>query len=158
MVAPDEVRKSMVPRRQVAKTLHVAEAICRRLGARLTPQRRMVLETVLAAKTPLTAYEILDRLRTRDESSTPASVYRSLEFLITRGFVHRIESTKTFVACAMPEHEHPNQLLVCRQCGTAVEAEDQRLTDAAERLSRRLGFFLDRKTVELVGVCASCKH
>lgn len=146
----------MVQRRQISKSLRAAEESCRRIGARLTPQRRMVFETVLSAKTPLTAYEVLDRLRPRDDSATPASVYRSLEFLIKHGFVHRIESTKTFVGCTMPEHEHPNQLLVCRQCGTAIEAEDQNLADAVTRLSRRLGFSLDRKTVELVGTCSSC--
>ena len=146
----------MVQRRQIGKFLHTAEEICRRTGARLTPQRRMVLETVLSAKTPLTAYEVLDQLRPRDASATPASVYRSLEFLISHGFVHRIESTKTFVACTMPEHEHPNQLLICRQCGTTIEAGDHDLADAAEQLSRRLGFSLDRKTVELVGICSSC--
>lgn len=118
----------------------------------------MVLGTVLAAKTPLTAYEVLDRLRKQDDSATPASVYRTLEFLIAQGFVHRIDSTKTFVACSMPDHEHSNQLLVCRECGTAIEAEDHDLSDAAEQLSRRLGFSLDRKTVELVGICATCKH
>jgi Fur family transcriptional regulator, zinc uptake regulator len=148
----------LVLRRQVAKTLQIAETICRRTGARLTPQRRMVLETVLTAKTPLTAYEVLDRLRKQDDSATPASVYRTLEFLIAQGFVHRIDSTKTFVACSMPDHEHSNQLLVCRECGTAIEAEDHDLADAAEQLSRRLGFSLDRKTVELVGICATCKH
>lgn len=146
----------MVERRQITKSLHAAEEICRRTAARLTPQRRMVLEVVLSAKTPLTAYEVLDRLRPRDNSVTPASVYRSLEFLIEHGLVHRIESTKTFVGCTMPEHEHPNQLLVCRQCGTTIEAEDHDLADAAEHLSRRLGFSLDRKTVELVGICSAC--
>jgi Fur family zinc uptake transcriptional regulator len=148
----------MAARRHHTKALRSAEQIGRRAGARLTPQRRAVLETVLGAKVPLTAYEILDRLRPEDPSLTPASVYRSLDFLMANGVVHRIDSAKTFVACAMPEHTHRNQLLVCRQCGTAVEAEDADLAEAAEQLGRRLGFALDRKTMELVGLCAACQR
>jgi Fur family zinc uptake transcriptional regulator len=147
----------MAARRHHTKALRSAEQVCRRAGARLTPQRRAVLEAVLAAKLPLTAYELLDRLRSEDPSITPASVYRSLDFLMANGVVHRIDSAKTFVACAMPEHTHPSQLLVCRRCGTAVEAEDAHLADAAEQLGKRLGFALDRKTMELVGLCASCQ-
>jgi Fur family zinc uptake transcriptional regulator len=48
-------------------------------------------------------------------------------------------------------------MLICRRCGTVVEAEDSRVASAAENLGRRLGFALDRRTVELTGVCASCR-
>jgi Fur family zinc uptake transcriptional regulator len=148
----------MVTRKTREKAIRSAEEICRRAGARLTPLRRRVLELVLASTRPPTAYEILGRLRPTDSSATPAGVYRSLEFLADQGLVHRLESTKTFVACAMPDHAHPSQMLICRRCGTVVEAEDPRVASAAESLGRRLGFALDRRTVELTGVCATCRN
>ena len=147
----------MATRKTHGKAIRSAEEICRRAGARLTPLRRRVLELVLASSRPPTAYEILDHLRPSDSSATPAGVYRSLEFLADRGLVHRLESTKAFVACTMPDHQHPSQMLICRRCGTAVEAEDPRVASAAVNLSRRLGFALDRRTVELTGVCATCR-
>src|SRR2546425_143990 len=139
-----------------AKAQQSAEEICRRVGARLTRLRRSVFELVLSADRPLSAYEILDLLRPQDTSATPGGVYRSLDFLIELGLVHRIESAKSFVACAMPDQAHPSQLLVCRRCGAAVETEDSRVADATERLGRRLGFVLDRGTMELTGLCSSC--
>jgi Fur family transcriptional regulator, zinc uptake regulator len=126
-------------------------------GARLTRLRRNVLALVLSAERPLTAYEILDLLRSTDGSVTPAGVYRSLDFLSELGLVHRIESAKSFIACAMPDHAHPSQMLVCRRCGTAVETEDSRVAKATEDLGRRLGFTLDRPTMELTGLCSSCR-
>src|SRR6266481_3125312 len=96
-----------------AKVQQSAEEICRRAGARLTRLRRNVLALVLSAERPLTAYEILDLLRPTDGSVTPAGVYRSLDFLSELGLVHRIESAKSFIACAMPDHAHPSRLLVC---------------------------------------------
>jgi Fur family zinc uptake transcriptional regulator len=135
-----------------------AEAVSRQSGARLTRLRRNVLAVLLAADRPLTAYELLDRLRPADRAATAAGVYRSLEFLTAQRLVHRIESSKAFVACVFPAHAHPSQMLVCRRCGTAVETEDKRVVEAAESLGRRLGFALDRGAFELTGLCPSCQR
>ena len=144
------------PDREI-EALRSAEAICRQSGARLTRLRRHILGLLLAAERPLTAYEILDRLRPMDRAATPAGVYRSLDFLTGYGLVHRIESSKAFIACAIPDHLHPSQMLVCRRCGTAVETEDSGVAEAAENLGRRLGFALDRDAMELTGLCPSCQ-
>ena len=143
--------------RDHAEAQQLAEEICRRVGARLTRLRRNVFMLVFSAERPLTAYEILDLLRPDDPSATPAGVYRSLDFLTELGLVHRIESAKSFIACAMPDHSHPSQMLVCRRCGTVVETEDSGVAKATESLGRRLGFALDRSTVEFVGLCSSCR-
>ena len=134
-----------------------AEEICQRVGARLTRLRRNVFSLVLTAERPLTAYEILDLLRPMDTSATPAGVYRSLDFLTNVGLVHRVESAKSFIACAMPEGMHPSQMLVCRRCGRVVETGDTRVAKATENLGQRMGFALDRGTMELIGLCPSCR-
>ena len=134
-----------------------AEAACRSRGGRLTRTRRAVLEILLRSSTPLTAYEMLDLLRQGDASATPASVYRCLDFLLDRGVAHRLETTRAYVACGYPEHPHAGQFLICRQCGTVVETEDERVTAATEQLGHRLGFSLDQRTVELLGLCGACR-
>jgi Fe2+ or Zn2+ uptake regulation protein len=48
-------------------------------------------------------------------------------------------------------------MLVCRRCGTVVETEDSQVAQATESLGRRLGFALDRNTMEFVGLCPSCR-
>ena len=138
-------------------TLNELEAICRRRGGRMTPQRRVVLGKLLKGRVPLSAYDLRDLLLPEDASITPASVYRCLDFLVDYGLVHRLETTRSFIACDHPNHTHSVQFLICRQCGTVVEAEDKRVAAAAENLGHRLGFALDQRTVELTGVCATCK-
>ncbi len=138
-------------------TLGELEAICRQRGGRMTPQRRAVLGRLLQGRVPLSAYELRDLLLPEDASITPASVYRCLDFLVSHGLVHRLETTRSFIACDHPDHAHAVQFLICRQCGTVVEAEDKRVAAAAENLGHRLGFALDQRTVELTGVCATCK-
>ncbi len=133
------------------------EALCRGRGGRMTRQRRAVLAGLLDARRPLSAYELKDLLQPADAAITPASVYRCLDFLVEHGLVHRLETTRSFVACDHPDHPHAVQFLICRLCGTVVEAEDKRMAAAAARLGHRLGFALDHPTLELTGVCASCK-
>ncbi len=132
------------------------EAICRQRGGRMTRQRRAVLDLLLAQKRPLSAYEIRDMILAQDPSVTPASVYRCLDFLLSHGLVHRLETTRSFIACEHPDHRHIVQFLICRSCNTVVEAEDTKIAAATENLGQRLGFALDQRTVELMGICAAC--
>lgn len=134
------------------------EAVCRSQGGRWTRQRRAVMERLMTASKPMSAYELVDVLRKEDPAATAASVYRSLDFLIQCGVVHRLETTKSFVACGHPDHPHSVQFLICRRCGTAVEAEDKKVDIATKNLGQRLGFSLDQRVVELVGICAECRR
>jgi Fur family transcriptional regulator, zinc uptake regulator len=137
--------------------LVAAETICRARGGRLTQQRRAVLTKLLTTGRPATAYELLDLVRPEDAAITPASVYRSLDFLVEMGLVHRLDSTRSFLACEHPEHPHAGQFLICRECGTVVEAEDKRIVRATADLGERHGFVLVHHTVELTGVCSACR-
>jgi Fur family zinc uptake transcriptional regulator len=137
-------------------SLEDAEAICGRSGARLTRLRRQVLELLLAADAPVTAYELLDRLRL-GRRATPAGIYRSLDFLLMHGLVHRLDSRKAFVACIRPDHPHVSQFLICRRCGTAVEVADTRISSVVGEWSERLGFEVEAESLEVSGSCATCR-
>lgn len=137
--------------------LEEAETLCRTRGGRFTPQRRAVLNKLLVARRPVTAYELLDLVRPEDAAITPASIYRSLDFLVEMGLVHRLDSTRSFIACDRPDRPHAGQFLICRTCGTVVEAQDKRIVRATEDLGERHGFVLDHRTVELTGVCGACR-
>lgn len=58
-----------------------ATEICLRRGTRLTEVRQCVLKLVLDADRPLTAYQLLDKLRAVHRRPTPPTIYRGLNFL-----------------------------------------------------------------------------
>ncbi len=138
-------------------TIGDAEAICAAKGEKLTTRRRRVLEIILAAAQPATAYDILDTLKPEDARASAVGVYRVLDFLVETGLVHRIETTRAFVGCAHPGHPHGGQFLICRRCGTVVETEDEGVTHAAQELGQRVGFSIDAPTVEVTGICGDCE-
>jgi Fur family zinc uptake transcriptional regulator len=141
-----------------ADALAHAEAICAQRGARLTPIRRRVLETLLASHAPLGAYDLIERMAVRGERLSPITIYRALDFLRDNGLVHRIESRNAFIACV---HDHdsgdPVVFLICEQCGAVGEAAAAAVADTIRTASRAAGFTPKTPVIEISGVCAHCK-
>lgn len=104
---------------------------------------------------PLTAYEILNRLRPHGVSAPP-TVYRALGRLIEDGRAHRLESLNAFVACAHPQHGGTAVFAICHACGTVEELSDARLNRRIADVARDAEFDLDRSVVELHGRCGDC--
>jgi Fur family zinc uptake transcriptional regulator len=140
------------------QVLHVAERLCEGRGARLTPQRRQVLEILCASPKPLGAYDILDLLKQGVPAAKPPTVYRALEFLLQQGLVHRIESLNAYVGCVHPDHPHASQFLICRDCGEVRELESQSVDRTLGSALRACGFKADSRVVEVTGRCLRCSE
>ena len=142
----------------VSHALAEADALCARLGVRLTALRRRVLELAWQSHRPLGAYDILAVLSEQDgRRAAPPTVYRALDFLLENGLVHRIASLNAFIGCIHPEHPHQGQFLICRSCHTAIELEQPSIAEAIEAAARNVGFAVEGQTVEVVGLCTPCR-
>ncbi len=150
----------MTDKRDVQHRLDEAASACAKAGAQLTELRRAVLGLVLAAEGPLTAYQLLDKLKETRSNAVPATIYRALEFLQEQKLIHRIEKLNAFVSCsdADPHHHHHHaaQFLICKTCGTVAEIEDHAVLHALEQAARRHGFHPGNAVVEVDGTCAAC--
>lgn len=122
----------------------------------LTRLRQAVLDILVRARQPLTAYEVLESLQAQ-RAATPAGVYRTLHYLIAQGLVHRIASRKAFVACQQAGHAHINQFLMCRLCGGVTELAGGPVVSVADDQGKRSGFLVETGTLELSGVCKPCR-
>jgi Fur family zinc uptake transcriptional regulator len=126
----------------------------------LTPHCKKVLDVLVKQGKPMTAYELLEKLR-RFGIKAPPTVYRALESLMERGLVHRIETLGAFVAChdedELDTHaDHKAQFAVCRSCHTVTELHDERLDASIHALAKHLKFNVERPMLELMGLCERC--
>lgn len=142
----------------VAAALAEAESACRRSGQRLTTLRRRVLELVWGGHGPVKAYDLLGRLRAERARAAPPTVYRALDFLCQEGLVHRIESLNAYVGCGAPQRPHRAQFLICRECGTVAELADSEVSGLIAGRADRMGFEVQRETIEVAGRCATCRE
>jgi len=116
----------------------------------------IVFAVLSKADRPLTAYELLGRLRTKGITAPP-TVYRALDRLIKDGRAHRLESLNAFVACAHPHHRASAIFAICRTCGTTAELSDVKLSPQISDWAKRLRFHAEESIVEIRGECANCQ-
>ena len=117
-----------------------AEKICAQRNVRLTPQRLEVLRLMSLQDGAISAYDLLDLLREAEPQAKPPTVYRALDFLLEQGFVHKVESTNSYVLCHLfDQPTHTSAMFICDRCGAVKE-------ECALR----------HNVIEAHGLCAAC--
>jgi Fur family transcriptional regulator, zinc uptake regulator len=133
------------------------EIACVRQGIQLTPLRKRVLDILSASASPLGAYAILEEMSRREgKAFAPPTVYRTLDFFLEHGFVHKIESLNAYAPCEHLDHAHHAMLLICETCGRSEEVEDAEVMAAISREAGKSDFALSRVMVEARGLCGRC--
>jgi Fur family zinc uptake transcriptional regulator len=126
----------------------------------LTRNQDLVLQTLNAAEAPLSAYDILDRLRA-EGLRAPLQVYRALDKLVEGGLAHRLESLNAFVCCASADRHAGTHgvaaFAICENCGRVDEFADAGLEGRLSAWAEGQGFLPTRTTVELRGLCKGCR-
>src|ERR1700736_1332184 len=135
------------------------EQFCASKNLQLTPLRRQILAIVAEAPAPLGAYAIIEELsRAQRKAVAPPTVYRTLEFFLANGFLHKIESRNAYAPCAHLGHDHHGILLICGRCGRTDEIENSGFDALLQATAAEAGFVTQRQVVEIEGLCERCGH
>ncbi|NRA69860.1 MAG: transcriptional repressor [Gammaproteobacteria bacterium] len=137
--------------------LESAQTLCDGRGARFTAIRRKVLKLLLEAQGAISAYDLLDNLKTTDSSAKPPTVYRALDFLLEQHFIHRVESQNSFIACNDFSDLHQLQLFICEKCQDVQEVHSLLIQQSINDQARLNDFQVKKQTVEAYGLCHQCR-
>ncbi len=126
-------------------------------GHPLTNQRRLLLELLRDAEGHIDAKELYRRASTRDDSISPATVYRTLNLFKELELVDEMRLGK--VRCyyeikQSPEHQH----LVCQVCGRVMEFQAPHLQKLIESVRQEHGFKVTKAELYLEGYCPECEE
>jgi Fur family zinc uptake transcriptional regulator len=133
------------------------EQTCARKNLHLTPLRRQILAILAKAPTPLGAYAIIEELsREQRKAVAPPTVYRTLDFFLEHGFLHKIESRNAYAPCEHLGHAHHGILLICNRCGRTDEIENTRIDSLLRETEAQAGFTPQKQVVEIEGICQIC--
>ena len=129
---------------------------CADRGLRLTPQREVLLRVLSEAMGHLTADDLVQRVREVLPTVSHATVYRNLQELAREGLIRTLGVAGTAVQFEVNPDDHHH--FVCRKCG---HVWDVYLSSLDVRINRRRselrGFQVDRRSVQLHGLCAGCR-
>ena len=126
-------------------------------GLRWTPQRRTLIDVLAGADGHVTGAELVERCRAVDPSTTPSTVYRTLDVLEELGLVrhgHGADGREEFHVLPDAEHGH----LHCRGCGATLEIDADEAAAFVAALEARHGFAIDLSHITVVGRCADCRR
>jgi Fur family ferric uptake transcriptional regulator len=124
-------------------------------GERVTRQRLAVADALVATGRQVSAQDLYEQMHRGDPSIGRATVFRTLEALVTAGLARRLEldgHVYGYVACRPGHHHH----LSCDRCGRVEEIDEAYIRPVAERVAVNLGFRIDDARVDFYGLCASC--
>jgi len=125
---------------------------------KLTRNQELVFKVLSVEAGPLTAYAILDALRS-EGFKAPLQVYRALDKLVEFGIVHRLESLNAFVACSHPgcAQNETAAFAICEKCGGVSEFTPEQAVQCLQAWADAAGFKPSRTTIELRGTCRECR-
>lgn len=136
-----------------------AEKLCIQRGVRFTPQRLEVLRLMSQQEGAISAYDLLDLLKTSEPQAKPPTVYRALDFLLEQGFVHKVESTNSYVLCHhFDESTHTSAMFICDRCGSVREETAEGVEEIMHILAAKKGFALHHNVIEAHGLCQPCSE
>ena len=109
--------------------------IMSRLSKLSASSPELVLRVLQSNVKPLSAYEILEKVKEFGIKSPPI-VYRALDTLMKIGKVHKINELNTFIACDCEEdHQHLLSILtICQSCNEVSELHDHIVIDHLAKL------------------------
>lgn len=128
------------------------------IDIKITPLRKEILNIVLSSKIPLSAYEILHKLRKKRPKAEPPTVYRVLDYLTSHQLIHRIDSSNKYMGCSQVENptEHQGILFSCKKCLNSFEFTDAALLLYIKNFCKKNHLLMDSSLIEVKGACKKC--
>ena len=123
---------------------------------KLSRNQSEILSCLRKAREPMSAYAILDRVRTVGISHPP-TVCRALSELMEKGMVHRLQSRSAFIACDHGACDGKLAFAICRECGKVVEISLSDKDQAALLKLAPSGIAPEQVTLEIAGLCETCR-
>ncbi|MFH0984140.1 MAG: Fur family transcriptional regulator [Candidatus Omnitrophota bacterium] len=128
-------------------------------GLKVTSQREAVLALFAKDNSRKTPYAVHKKLKKRLPQLGLPTVYRVLEELKEIGLLVQIPSEDRqlhYSLCNLPADKHHHHF-VCRKCKKVEEVEHCNFKGISNFILRKLGAIVESHSLQLEGLCASCK-
>lgn len=126
-------------------------------GYKITPQRRAVLEAMLAFKEFPTAQQILTEVKKKNPAVSVDTIYRNMNILVGLGLLNEIHMPSggcVYELVTTPHHHH----MICLGCGRTECIDWCPLDEAVQAAAQAKGFALTGHMAEFYGFCPQCQN
>ncbi len=131
-------------------------ATLRQHNYKLTPQRQVVIQTIVTSQDHLTPTAIYEKVHQDHPNIGFVTIYRTLNILAELNLIcelHAGGSCHSYTASTPGEHHH----LICSNCGIVVDFTSYDFGKLEQRLSLETGFHIQDHLLEFTGLCQVCQ-
>jgi len=127
-------------------------------GLKATRQRDLIVDAFFSQSGHLSVEELLVRVQALDANIGAATVYRTMKILTDASLAsaRHFDDGQTRYEAALDRHHHDH--LICTNCHTIVEFENERIEELQEVVAAQHGFEVSRHKLELYGLCRKCRE
>lgn len=126
-------------------------------GGKRSSKRDHILDIFLRQKEHLTADELYDLVRREDPGIGRATVYRTLQWMVSAGIAHKVdfgEGRSRFE----PSLHHPRHFhLICNACHRSSEFLSSDIEAILEEVAAARNFETTQTVIQVFGLCEECR-
>ena len=158
MPASPAHRVSTGERLNTAETTGRLQQAVKRLGIRLTRQRRVILQVMDEAKQHLDVDQILERAQKINSGVHLVTVYRTIDLLKKHGLIDELDllhlrgDRHYYESHGPRDHIH----VACLRCGKVREFESRLYEQLKQQIADDFGMKVTVSRTEVGGYCSDC--
>ena len=126
-------------------------------GLKFTPERRMILKTVLSLHTHFDVDQLYEQLRKENGDISRATIYRTFPLLLDSGIIKETllcrDKIKYEHIFGHRHHDH----MICISCGKIVEFRDEKIERLQKAVCKKYGFRCVEHKLGIRGYCKECQ-
>jgi Fur family transcriptional regulator, ferric uptake regulator len=126
-------------------------------GLKSTTQRDSILDIFIKAGEHLSAEELYARVKKVHPGIGYATVYRTLKLFAEAGLAQERRFEDGFTRYEHTESDTHHDHLICTQCGTIIEFENERIEALQQDVARKNRFKVRNHKLEIYGLCSACQ-
>ena len=124
-------------------------------GKSFTGVRIVILDILKAADSPLTPKQILSLIALKKPDL--ATIYRNLTLMESLGIINSVDLGEGFKRYEINRPESHRHHILCRGCGKIEDIEGCGLQEMEKKISKKIGFKIEKHHLEFFGLCSVCR-
>lgn len=125
-------------------------------GLKFTPERSLILDAIFSMDGHFDIEKLHDKLRSKNKTTSAATIYRSLPHLLNSGLIKEVlrckNRTQYEINLGCAHHDH----LLCLKCGKIFEFRDDEIEKLQDKICRKFHFEPVEHHLSIRGHCKEC--